>query len=126
MKRLMITAVLALASVVAQAQEDPATFDGAYRVTLEVSRGGKFLAAPLLVMTEGRRQSLTLKDGSTSILLEPLLQASSSSASLDTVVTIANQSWRPVVGVAYGGQKSFSVERLSVKVRIELIGDNAT
>ena len=126
MKRLMISALLALFAVTAQAQDDPAKADGTYLVSLEVTRGGKFLAAPLLIMTEGRRERITLKDGSTSILLEPLLQAGSSSANLDTLVTIANTSWRPVVGGAFGSQQSFSVEQLSVRVKIEPVGDNAT
>ena len=125
-KRLMISAVLALFAIPAQAQDDPAQVVGQYQVTLEVTRGGKFLAAPFLVMTEGTRERITLEDGNTSIVLEPLLQAGSSSASLDTIVTIANATWRPVVGVPYDSQNTFAVEQLSVRVRVKPIGDNAT
>ena len=126
-KRLMITALLALFALTGQAQEeDPAQAGGTYRVSLEVTRGGKFLGAPFLIMTEGARQSITLRDGATTIQLEPLLAAGTSSASVDTVVTIANGTWRPVVGVPYGGQRSFAVEQLSVLVKVVPIGDNAT
>ena len=126
MKRLIITAMLALLSVTVQAQEDPSKAQGTYRVSLEVTRGGKFLGAPFLIMTEGRRLSITMKDGATTILLEPLLAAGAGSASLDTLVTIGNASWRPVVGVPFGGQRSFAAEQVSVQVKIEPIGDNAT
>ena len=119
MKRLMILAMLALGAVSAHAQEDPLAAPGTYRVNLEVSRGGDYLGSPILVMTAGKRGRITLKDGAETIVLEPLLATSSGSASLETIVTIANQSWRPVVGVAYGGTNSFAVERLSVRVKIE-------
>lgn len=125
-KRLMISAMLALFAIPAQAQQDPAKVNDQYRVSLEVTRGGKFLGAPFLIMTEGARGSITLQDGSTSIVLEPLLQAGTGSASLDTVVSIGNGIWRPVVGVSFGSQQTFAVEQLSVRVKIEPIGDNAT
>ncbi len=126
MKRLIISAMLALFSVTAQAQEDPAKSEGTYRVSLEVTRGGKFLGAPFLIMTEGTRQSITMKDGATTILLEPLLAAGAGSANVDTLVTIGPSSWRPVIGVPFSSQRSFAVEQLSVRVKVEPIGDNAT
>lgn len=126
MKRLMISAMLALAAVGAQAQQDPAEAEATYRVSLEVTRGGRFLGAPLLIMTEGTRQRVTLQDRGTSIRIEPLLQAGADSARLDTLVTIANGSWRPVVTVSFDGQNSFSVEQLSIRVRVEPMGDNAS
>ena len=119
MKRLMILALMALGAMSAHAQQDPLAAPGTYRVNLEVTRGGDLLGAPLLVMTAGKRDRITLKDGADTIVLEPLLATGSGSASLDTIVTIANQSWRPVIGVAYGDTRSFAVERLSVRVKIE-------
>ena len=126
MKRLIISAMLALFSVTVQAQEDPASTQGTYRVSFEVTRGGTYLGAPFLIMTEGTRQVFTMRDGATTIRLEPLLAAGSGTASLDTLVTIGSSSWRPVIGVPFGGQRSFAVEQLSVRVKIEPIGANAT
>ncbi len=121
MKRLFLIASLAIAGSPAVAQDalDPALGGDAFRVTLEVTRGGKWLGAPFLVMTEGQRESITVKDGSQSITLEPLIEAGTGSASVDTIVTIANQTWRPVVGVTFGSQKSVAVEQMSIKIRVE-------
>ncbi|MEO1596840.1 MAG: hypothetical protein AAFS02_16490 [Pseudomonadota bacterium] len=124
MKRLVITALMALVAMTAQAQDDPADGTGTYRVSLEVSRGGDFLGAPFLIMVEGKREQITLKDGPATIVLEPLIDANTASASVDTIVTIGTQTWRPVIGVAFGTQKSFLVEQLSVKVKIIPVGNN--
>lgn len=124
MKRLVITAFMALVAMTAQAQNDPADGTGTYRVSFEVSRGGDLLGAPFLIMYEGKREQITLKDGATTILLEPLIDANSASASVDTIVTIGTQTWRPVIGVAFNSKKSFAVEQLSVKVKIVPVGNN--
>ena len=91
MKRLVITALMALVAMTAQAQNDPADGTGTYRVSFEVSRGGDLLGAPFLIMYEGKREQITLKDGATTILLEPLNDANTSSASVDTLDTIGTQ-----------------------------------
>ena len=127
MKRLVTIALLALTAVTAQAQNtDPALNPGTYRVSLEVTRGGDYLGSPFLVMVAGKREQITIKDGADTIVLEPLINAATASASVDTIVTIANQSWRPVVGVPFGAERSFLVEQLSVKVKVIPVGDNDT
>ena len=119
---MILALCLAVAGWSAHAQLDPAMAGDTYRVSLEVTRGGSFVGAPFLVMVEGKREKIELRHGADTIILEPLLDVRSSSADLDTIVTIANQTWRPIVGVSYGSERAVTVDNMRIKVKIEPIG----